>query len=546
MSLDENEEDYWGSSKVKKKVNIFDDSVTVEAASDLAKFQKSLADDDDDDGIGFGDDPSSSIQSLSISQGQSLPSQTRTSRDTGFKTPSGPSQPRPRFEPQIAPPQRPLPSHMTHSRSRSDVMVSSMGKMSLAQSPSTPGYKMDSEPDLSTVLGSNEQRQTNRPALSRQEQEIEYLKQKLQQAENAIGTAKLKVEETIKRMIMGQPYALEQYKSKEEKLALLDKAIDTHDGNAIIASVVFMKRTLKDGIFNLELLRRPEAVDQYLAYLKAHYNLNEYSHMLEKAHAAGNNKNVHGMLNRAEELAMFKYKQAVTVDDPSAKIQRVKGCLQAHFETTPGLEHDCGLLQQQISLLQRQRPVDVGDEMMEKEGKHIVFNQMPRKASIINMPVITTLYYCCLYHYEDGENLLSSPAGIRKEHQLTEKQFIWTAIKARARLRKWTDIEDMCRTKGFFGTKMRCVIGFDKVAFILNNAGAPQKEVSKYLMLVDDVEKRLELAKKFSCHHAAIETYRAQRDKQGLQMFIQKLKPNSEEWFIANGALQDKTVKWKT
>jgi hypothetical protein len=30
---------------------------------------------------------------------------------------------------------------------------------------------------------------------------------------------------------------------------------------------------------------------------------------------------------------------------------------------------------------------------------------------------------------------------------LTEKQYIWTAIKARARLRKWTDIEDMCRTK---------------------------------------------------------------------------------------------------
>jgi hypothetical protein len=56
--------------------------------------------------------------------------------------------------------------------------------------------------------------------------------------------------------------------------------------------------------------------------------------------------------------------------------------------------------------------------MMEKEGKHIVFNQMPRKASIINMPVITTLYYCCLYHYEDSENLLSSPAGIRKEHQV--------------------------------------------------------------------------------------------------------------------------------
>jgi hypothetical protein len=33
---------------------------------------------------------------------------------------------------------------------------------------------------------------------------------------------------------------LEQYKSKEEKLALLDKAIATHDGNAIIAVSQFV------------------------------------------------------------------------------------------------------------------------------------------------------------------------------------------------------------------------------------------------------------------------------------------------------------------
>ena len=30
-----------------------------------------------------------------------------------------------------------------------------------------------------------------------------------------------------------QPYSLEMYKSKEEKLALLDEAIRQHDGNAI-------------------------------------------------------------------------------------------------------------------------------------------------------------------------------------------------------------------------------------------------------------------------------------------------------------------------
>ena len=36
-------------------------------------------------------------------------------------------------------------------------------------------------------------------------------------------------------LLFFQPFALEAYKSKEEKLELLDTAIKTHDGNAIIA-----------------------------------------------------------------------------------------------------------------------------------------------------------------------------------------------------------------------------------------------------------------------------------------------------------------------
>ena len=45
----------------------------------------------------------------------------------------------------------------------------------------------------------------------------------------------------------------------------------------------------------------------------------------------------------------------------------------------------------------------VADDMAQKEGKHMVFRKLPRAASIINMPVVTTLFYCCLYHYEEPE-----------------------------------------------------------------------------------------------------------------------------------------------
>lgn len=537
MSLEEAEEDYWGSSRVKsskKKVNIFDDSVTVEAASDLAKFSKTLATDDDyeDDSINWNDDPALS----------SAPSAAASSL------------PRPTFEPNHDPSRIPS-SRQTHSRSRSDVTVGRMSDLSLPKSASTSEHKtdkMDSEPDLSTVVRQQGQypdkglessysgssnylgkSQENVYTGSRQDQEIKYLRQQLALAQSAVGT-KLKVEDTLKRILNGQPVSLEQYKSKEEKLALLDKAIASHDGNAIITAVLFLKQTLREGLFNVELIRRPVAIDQYLAYLKAQFSMKEYESMLE-------------MLNRTEELAIVQYKKAVTVDDSMAKIHRLQACLKTYFETTAGMEHDSGLIQQQISLLQRQRPVDVADDMLEKQGKHIMFNKVPRAASIVNKPVITTLYYCCLYHYEEGENLLSSPASIRKEHQLTEKQFLWTAVKARARVHKWSDIDQLFTSKGFFGgTKKKCVIGFNRVATILHKAGATPEIVCQYLMLVDDVTTRLELAQKFQCHDAVVETYRAQRDRQSLSAYYNKVKPNSREWFLAHHVLNDQSIKWKS
>ncbi|XP_052768108.1 spermatogenesis-defective protein 39 homolog [Mya arenaria] len=219
---------------------------------------------------------------------------------------------------------------------------------------------------------------------------------------------------------------------------------------------------------------------------------------------------------------------------------------KAHFQMIPGLELDSGLIQQNIALLQRQRPVDVADDLTEKEGRHLVFRQKPRKASIINMPVITTLYYCCMYHYEEPDNLFGSPVAIRKEHQLTEKQFVWTAMRARASLHKWQDIDALFTTKGWFGgTKMKSVIGFHPVTSTLHRNGAPPEVLGKYLMLIDDVDRRLEQAHKLQCPDAVIETYQVQRNRAALEQYFHKLKPQSREWFVAGGVLKDQNIKWK-
>lgn len=58
------------------------------------------------------------------------------------------------------------------------------------------------------------------------------------------------------------------YKSKREKLILLDCAICYHDGNAITATTIFMSKTLKQSIFIEELKKRPMAINHYLSYLQ--------------------------------------------------------------------------------------------------------------------------------------------------------------------------------------------------------------------------------------------------------------------------------------
>ena len=36
------------------------------------------------------------------------------------------------------------------------------------------------------------------------------------------------------------------------------------------------------------------------------------------------------------------------------------------------------------------------------------FREVPRTASLVDMPVMTTLYYCCLYHYDLSEACIAA------------------------------------------------------------------------------------------------------------------------------------------
>ncbi|KAH6926326.1 hypothetical protein HPB50_017110 [Hyalomma asiaticum] len=326
-------------------------------------------------------------------------------------------------------------------------------------------------------------------------------------------------EETVRNIVIGQPYFLGQHRSKEDKVALLNEAVRVQDGNAIIAVLLFLKQTLKQSLFNQELMQRPRAVSHYLSHLRA---VQDNSQLMD----------VLGMLGRAEDAAMIKYKLAVETPEAATRLRNLQSCYKSHFQSDPSLETQAELVREELKLLEMQLTIEEQDSRAEMEGQNILMQEFPRKAPVVGTSLVTTLYYCCLYHYNVPNSHIASPSQMKAVFNLTEKQFVWTALTALAQIKHWKEIDNLFQGKSWLGkSKMRCCIGFDKAVEILAKAHAPPEVFERYLQMVDDSEKRLTLAKAHKCHSVAIETLVYLRDRQRLLRYKSEVPAQSTVFF---------------
>ncbi|PVD25821.1 hypothetical protein C0Q70_13484 [Pomacea canaliculata] len=347
-------------------------------------------------------------------------------------------------------------------------------------------------------------------------QDVEKMQQTIQILKKQLLTArrerwiKLPVEATLRRIMKGEAYSLEAYRALEDKLALLDQATALQDGNAITAAVLHLRHTVKKSIFSIELAKRPVAANHYLSYLRAHY---EHAELVDTLVS----------LRRTEEASIVKYKVICNSGDVRNKVSMLKTCLRTHFEADSSMAGDAALVREHVDLLERQLPIEDSDARLEAEGRTKVFRDFPRRHSLLDMPLTTTLFYSCLYHHHELENSLSSPLSLKKRHEIPERQYIWTALSARAKAHAWADIENLLTAKSWFGgKKMKAPIGFDKVVEILNKFNAPTDILTKYLELVEDLDIRLSLSKKISNHKVTVETLVKLKDRAGVEDFAHK------------------------
>uniref|UniRef100_A0A3P8VAA5 Spermatogenesis-defective protein 39 homolog n=1 Tax=Cynoglossus semilaevis TaxID=244447 RepID=A0A3P8VAA5_CYNSE len=297
-------------------------------------------------------------------------------------------------------------------------------------------------------------------------------------------------EEWVRRVncvcVCFQVVSLEKFRSLQEKLLLLDYSVKANDGNVITAVLIFLKKTLSKEILFQELQSRQTALRHFINFL---YETEESGLLLELLRSLG----------RTEDAALLQYKEHQSISDESRRRDFLKSCLRP-VNPIGFLSH---LLERQI--------------IMERGGKVEIFQKVPRKSSILNMPLVTTVYYACVYHYNEAEGTLSSPHNLRQTFRISEKQFFVTALAARAKLKAWSDVDALFFSRNWLGPNRKKTTN-----------SAPPKVLQDYVGLVDDAQLRLSLAHKHKCHDIVINTYRDLKDRQLLLGYRTKVEVGSE------------------
>ncbi|KAL0276102.1 UNVERIFIED_CONTAM: hypothetical protein PYX00_003755 [Menopon gallinae] len=301
------------------------------------------------------------------------------------------------------------------------------------------------------------------------EEEVRLLRRQLENQWVAVPASK-----TMKLIMTGQPYSFHLYRSLEQKSQLLDEALKTGDGNAILAVVLFLSSTLKKSLFYQLLQEKPTAVSQYVQYLSTRHLIAELIDLLS-------------MLGQTKEAAIWQFKVAVHgTQNIDVKLRKLNSCYQSHYSASDS--KDKQFVSNFISYLEWVTSVN-------STGKSVPTNS-----------TLSSLSYLCKNHWTEPKTSNLSPWFLVSQQGISDRQSQWTTLSAMASLQAWDDIEAFFLTKGWIGgKKLKSVLPIEKIIQELHRRGAPSNVLSQYLGVIDDIDTRLEFAKKLSCHSAVID-----------------------------------------
>ncbi|GMT10459.1 hypothetical protein PFISCL1PPCAC_1756, partial [Pristionchus fissidentatus] len=356
----------------------------------------------------------------------------------------------------------------------------------------------------------------------------------------------LDVNETVRRMLTGDTVSLDLYKSKEDKMRLLDAAIAIVDHHVILAVLYFLKSTLMDTFFRDILMRKSEAAEVYIEHLKLMKEIPELTTTLFA-------------LGRNSEAAMIELSGACKPREVKSRVGAVRRCLTSSF-SDPTLSTEAALVSDHINMMERQLEIEEGDK--KAASTHAIMKQFPQRAGLAGQSSMATLYYSCLYHFDLPASNIASPQALSSLLRISEKEFVWTAVSALVRQSRWPDIERVLQSKGVvqtsyargllnragINTKLSCPFSWRNLFRVLHSNGVqpPKDFLSRILRSVSDEEERLKLAQRANVTGIVIDSLVSSREKEKLAAYAATLTPNSPEAFKAIAALNNTSIKWKS
>lgn len=320
---------------------------------------------------------------------------------------------------------------------------------------------------------------------------------------------------TITRILLGKPCSFEHYKSLTDKEELLDESISSGNGDAILAVILFLVKTLKKAHLNRLLQVRPIAVKHYLNYLTMRLQISEATDLLT-------------MLGKNHDAAMVQFHIAVTTtSNIDTRKQKLKLIFSNFFTQSDSHSFYSQMITNYINLLEWQS--------MEKSKGTI---------NVINTSVLKSLYYI-----SEKQSPSLTAQQFAELYNVCTAQYEWITLNERARSQAWRDIEPLFEKKSWtkFKTKsFQIHIPLERTILQLHSLSAPVAVLNQFLSHVDDPNRRLMLSKRVNALRSEIDSLVLLKDKINLESLRDRLEAGSEERFYAENAIKNFSSKWTT
>lgn len=351
------------------------------------------------------------------------------------------------------------------------------------------------------------------------EEELKILRRQLQ---STLYSPNL--EATAQKLLQGKPAPLEMFKSLHEKQQLLDTVL-AQGGHAVIAVLLFIKRTLNTQQFHGILRERPKALEQYLSYLRETGDLSNHIDLLQR-------------FGRHQEAALKQFEAALSCKDANTKKNQLQRLVDAYATAGVGIIP----LYEQIfhSALNMEK-------LLEKENGL-------RKTLGQNPTPIEVLYACCQANNNWKEQDMSkplSPQRFASDQQISPAQYEWTALNERAQAQAYADLECIFeRVPSWHPLKSKQFhISFDLALAVIRlyELQAPSTVLQLFLSKMGNSVEKLALAQRVKCIKAVIDAMAGLKQQQELQQLKDTLPDRSEEQFYCENALKSlQSKRWTT